>query len=115
MPLSGTVLGFTASSYGFNRGTPDALTWSGVTKANFTMPAISNQTVGFALDMDAKILHVSINGVWQVNANMGNVLTGLPGTAYPAVTASNGNTAIANFGQNTFKYPVPQGYNKGIW
>ena len=115
MPL-GDNLGTSYNSYGFNKPNPDRLRWAGASKLNFVSPAnpTAGHVFGFALDMDNKELHVSVDGVWMGSANFGAVVTGLSGTVYPALQTNNGPIA-ANFGQSNFKYAVPAGYNAGLW
>lgn len=69
-------------------------------------------TVGFALDMDAGTLEIYFNGVSQ-----GIAFTGLTGTFYPASGSYSGYTlqTTANFGATWFSYPVPDGFNAGIY
>ena len=113
---TGSEIGVTYSSYGFNRGNPNRLRWSGATANPFTAAVDFNpgHVVSFALDMDNKQLHVAIDGVWQANANFGVVVSGLSGTVFPALQSTGGG-ATANFGQTNFHYPVPAGYNAGLW
>jgi hypothetical protein len=79
-------------------------------------------TIGIALDADAKNLWFSVNGVWQAN---GNPETGLnpavsnlkSGPYYACVydIQSNYNTVIeANFGVTPFSFAVPSGFLPGF-
>lgn len=67
--------------------------------------------IGVALDMDAGTLTFYKNGVSQ-----GMAFSGLSGTFYPAVTDNSAvNFVTANFGATSFKYPVPTGFNAGLY
>ncbi len=68
-------------------------------------------TMGFALDLDAKTLTVTRNGVlrWTIS--------GIPEGAWAPVVSTGGqsHTDTLNFGQSAFQYAVPAGYNAGLW
>lgn len=115
-PLNGNI-GSGVSSFGFNQGNNSMMSWSGATQYAFTPPNMTQGVVvSFALDMDAKKLHIGVNGVWKVNPAMGDVVVGLSGTVYPALSLSGDtNGANVNFGQQNFAYPVPLGYQAGVW
>lgn len=73
--------------------------------ANFTG---SNNTIGFALDMESKTLEFFKNGVSQ-----GVAFTGLTDTIYYPCLANGSNTNIEmtiNFGLSPFKYNIPNGF-----
>ena len=73
--------------------------------------------IACALDMDNGKVWFAKNGIW---GNSGNPTsndstggTGLTGTWYPAVSIgsdSGAASATANFGQNPFKFPPPEGF-----
>lgn len=70
--------------------------------------------IGMALDMDANKITYYTNGVLQGTVNL--PVTGQ--TMYPAIgdgTAGDSMLATANFGQTPFVYPVPAGYNAGVY
>jgi hypothetical protein len=72
----------------------------------------TGKTIGVALDMTAGTLSYYSNGVSQ-----GVAVTGLTGVIYPATSATDYGTitTTANFGQAPFKYPVPAGFNAGVY
>ena len=113
----GNAIGAAATSYGFSHANPNKMTWAGASYNAFTPPAaVTGMVIGLALDMSAKQLHVSVNGVWQYNTSFGVVASGLSGVVYPAiVNTGSGAQPTANFGQGNFSYPVPSGYQAGVW
>lgn len=72
----------------------------------------AGKTIGVALDMSAGTLSYFSDGVSQ-----GVAVTGLTGVIYPATSATDNGTitTTANFGQTPFKYPVPAGFNAGLY
>ena len=70
-------------------------------------------TIGVALDLDNGTLEFYQNGV-----SMGVAFTGISGTYY-AMVGGDTNTVTcnitANFGATPFNYPVPAGYNAGLY
>lgn len=72
----------------------------------------ASDTIGVALDLDTGTVTFYKNGVSQ-----GAAASGLTGTLYPTVTVYSGadSTCSANFGKYVFKYPIPAGYNPGIY
>ena len=81
-----------------------------------TTYAQPGNTVGLALDLDAKTLTFYVNGV------VGHVFSGIAaGTWIPAVGTPYGGagaaqaTLTANFGATAFTYPVPSGFNPGLY
>lgn len=71
------------------------------------LPFTSGSVVGIALNLDARTITVSVDGV------QGIVSSSLPtGTLYPGWSASTaGNTSTINFGAAPFKYGPPAGYS----
>lgn len=69
-------------------------------------------TIGVALDMDGGTVIMYKNGVSQ-----GVMYSGITGTIYAAVSSYSGNTGTytANFGETLFGFPVPSGYNPGLY
>lgn len=75
--------------------------------------------VGIALNMDAKIVEFTVNGVFFGSCSLPST------TLYPTLLDGSPNNGTldaptyavmdANFGQNQFKYPVPAGFNSGIY
>ena len=72
----------------------------------------AGDTIGIALDMNSGFIVFYKNGVVQPTP-----LSGLAGTVYPAFGTNISGTTIAdaNFGATAFAYPVPSGYNAGIY
>lgn len=86
----------------------------GTYSANTAWNLQKGDVVGIALDMDAHTLN------WYRNGTLAGTLCGnLPSSVAPF--AGYGNTAAnwiridANFGQTNFRYPVPAGYNAGLF
>ena len=84
-----------------------------------------NDIISVALDMDNKKIFFGKNGVWQ---NGGDPVTGvnpafsaLPGTIYAGAGGGaggvypNNRKQTANFGEKSFSYTVPTGYNTGLY
>lgn len=68
-------------------------------------------TIGIALDMDAGQITFFNNGVSQ-----GIAFSNVSGMVHPHVAMTYANTAMtANFGQTDFVYPVPAGFNAGVY
>lgn len=67
-------------------------------------------TIGVMLDMDLKTIIFS-----QGDNTLASVPVVQSALAPSGWCASSGNTITANFGQATFQYPVPAGYNAGLW
>jgi len=65
--------------------------------------------IGCALDMDAGTISFYKNGVLQ-----GVAYSGLSGVIYPAAGQTGGSTTT-NFGATPFAYPVPEGFNAGVF
>ena len=65
----------------------------------------TNDVIGFALDLDAGTLTCYKN-----NSSQGTLVSGLSGEFTPALTAYNGYTQTANFGQRPFAYTPPTGF-----
>ena len=88
--------------------------WGAPLATGQTWGVASTDTIGFALDMDAHTLN------WYKNGQLiGALCSNLPVSVRPFVTYGNGTSVTsqvdANFGQAEFKYPVPAGYNAGLW
>lgn len=67
--------------------------------------------VDFALDMNAGVLQVSLNG-----SPFATLAGGLSGTFYPAFDQYDvGMQATVNFGASAFTYTPPAGYNAGLY
>jgi hypothetical protein len=70
-----------------------------------------NVTIGFALDMDAGTLKYYIAGV-----DKGIAHTGITGVVFPVWAYSDCTSQFtANFGATAFDYPVPSGFNAGLY
>lgn len=85
-----------------------AFTDAGISNA-WLVPS-RNTVIGMALDMDSKTI---------VFSQGTSVLASAPvvqSTLVPSGwCASPGSSVTANFGQVAFQYPVPAGYNAGLW
>lgn len=72
---------------------------------------IAGDVLGCALDMDAGTFTTYKNGVSQ-----GVLVSGLTGTIYPYIAIYNTTELVtANFGGSAFRYPVPSGFNAGLY
>ena len=74
--------------------------------------------IGHALDMDAGKYWTSENGVWtgDPEAGTGEMFSGVTGTVYPAIGHIDANCQmLANFGASDFSYPVPVGFDEGVY
>lgn len=92
------------------------------TSTDFSLgaPAVGD-TYMLALDMDNHALYLGKNGVWALNglpssgaARTGAALFGFNGPMYPAASVQISQSSV-DFGATAFKYPVPQGYNPGVY
>jgi hypothetical protein len=126
MPNNAAYIGYVASGLSFGYGPSNTeyyFNWAGVTR-NGVPPAGSAVTSGttymFALDMDGGRLWIGHNGAWHNGGNPATgaapVATGVTGTVYPGITFYNNvNAFTANFGNAAFTYPVPAGFNAGLY
>jgi hypothetical protein len=74
--------------------------------------------LGFAFDADAGKVWINNNGTWASSAPPGaDVWSGLTGGLwYPSCSLDDtSSTAVANFGASAFQFPVPSGFNSGIY
>jgi hypothetical protein len=109
-------VGFEAKSVGY---TSTYVYNNGFGSAIGSVPSYAQgDIIGVAIDMDNGKLYFSKNGTFinsgDPAAGTGNVASGLTGeTIFPAVsqiTANDGYTFVANFGQRAFAYSAPSGY-----
>lgn len=80
-----------------------------------TGPLPYGSVIGVALDMNAKTVQFFVNGVSFASSPLQNVTAST--VIYPIVCdgGSPDATVLANFGATAFAYPVPSGYNSGIY
>jgi hypothetical protein len=76
---------------------------------------IAGDVVGVALDVDARVVYFSINGVWQgggdPDAGDGGIPVGIAaGTVFPALSLQSSDAMTANFGQSAFAHQPPSGF-----
>ena len=92
--------------------------YSGNTRGVIGSGYALNDTIGVALNLDDSIIYFIKNGVSTSIYTFSNVST-IPTNdyIYAGVSVLNIFTAsfTANFGQNTFSYSVPVGYNPGLY
>ena len=75
----------------------------------------ASDVIGIALDVDAGMIYFSINGVWQGDASpdaaQGGLDIDIVGEAvFPVVSVWSGDRYTVNFGQSTFAYAPPSGF-----
>ena len=81
------------------------------TNAPFGDTYNSGDTIGVALDMDGGTVVFYKNGILQ-----GVGASGLTGAYFASVGSNiNNHSSTANFGASPFAYPVPNGYNPGLY
>lgn len=82
------------------------------TTGTSTYSVRSGDTIGYAADRTAGTLTMYRNGTLA-----GVICSNLSDTAFPVVSNGGGGAHVftVNFGQADFKYPVPAGYNAGLW
>ena len=80
----------------------------------------TNDVIGFAIDADKGAVWFSKNGTWMNSATASEIANsdvskalrfGMPGPLVPLQYTHNGTTLTYNFGQKTFAYTPPTGYN----
>jgi hypothetical protein len=70
----------------------------------------------FALDLDGRTVTVMRNGVLVKSAVLPTGLKAVtPAVGEDWYSNPDANRLTANFGQRAFSYPVPVGYNAGLW
>lgn len=94
--------------YAYNGGVYRAGLGTGGSFASYT----GGDVIGFAFDADVKSLRAYKNGTLVATYTyVTNV-----GALYPAAAPYDAsNSVTANFGQSSFKYAPPAGYNAGLW
>lgn len=108
-PTSG-YCGATADSWGLY-GADGKIWTNNAALATVYATYAAGAVISLALDMDAGTLTLYKNGV-----SLGVVVSSLTGTIYPAWgNAATVDSATTNFGASPFAYPVPVGYNPGLY
>ena len=110
--------GQTATSYGVDNFNGSLFNGGGVALAG-VYPAqgypTGGVTFGIALDMDNGKLYIRDSTGWYGGGTPGTaVVTGLTGTYY-AAGGYQFDAQTANFGASTFAYPVPAGFDPGLY
>jgi hypothetical protein len=75
----------------------------------------TGSVIGVALDLSARVIYFSVDGVWQAGGDPTTGGGGLPlgaGTedVFPAVSLGFGDTLSVNFGQSAFAHAPPDGF-----
>jgi hypothetical protein len=76
----------------------------------------AGDVMGIALDMDSRVIYFSLNGLWQDGGDPENGAGGIAialaagASAYPAVEVTHADVLTANFGQNSFDFAPPHGF-----
>ncbi len=65
----------------------------------------NGDVIGVALDMDGGTI-----AVYKNNTSIGQLYSGITGTARPVVVGSGSTAGTMNFGQRPFAYTAPSGY-----
>lgn len=76
--------------------------------------------IGVAANLDSGFVYFRRNDQWIVGSPESHegglaLPTALREMFYPAVTISNGDLLVANFGTGPFRYQVPSGFRAGWW
>ena len=107
----GTLDNLGVGYYTYNSGTLSGYAVGPLTNKGYQL----GDVFGFALDMDAKTLYATRNGLPLFGG-------ALPASMRAAVTPAAGehwyvqpNSLLANFGKSNFQYAVPTGFNAGLW
>lgn len=90
------------------------ITWGTYSSQAAKWALAKGDVLGLALDMDARSVS------WYRNGDLiGVMCSNLPSAVVPfsgyGNSTANWVQIDANFGQAEFKYPVPAGYNAGLW
>lgn len=107
---SSSVYVFSAGGYGYYTST--GTKYNNGVSTSYATGASPGDVIGVALDMDAGTLTFYKNGV-----SMGVAFSGLAGTFYAAEGnyTLNVTQSTTNFGATAFAYPVPSGFNAGLY
>jgi hypothetical protein len=75
----------------------------------------AGDVVGVALDLDDELIYFSVNGVWQAGGSPDDAEGGLDvdltgETVHPVLELWPSDSYTANFGQSTFAFEPPTGY-----
>lgn len=75
----------------------------------------SGSVIGVALDLAARVIYFSVDGVWQAGGDPVSGSGGIPlgaGTesVFPAVSLGINDVVVANFGQSDFVHAPPTGF-----
>lgn len=89
--------------------------YSSVSRTSYTtgVAVPAGSTLGFALDLDSRTMTAYVNGAprWKISG----IPAGVNWTPTVSTGGLAGDVTTFNFGQSNFKYPVPAGYNAGVW
>jgi hypothetical protein len=75
----------------------------------------SGSVIGVALDLSARVIYFSVDGVWQAGGDPTSGAGGLPlgagnESVFPAVSLGSGDILAVNFGQSAFAHAAPDGF-----
>jgi hypothetical protein len=78
-------------------------------------PYMSGSVIGVALDLSARLIWFSVDGVWQAGGDPATGSGGLPlgagnETVFPAVSLGINDVVSVNFGQTDFAHAPPDGF-----
>lgn len=104
------VVGADANGWGIQGF--DGKKMTALTPAAYSTAFSAPDTIGVALDMDAKTITIYRYASPGVSVSAGIMYTGLPATAiFPIITGRSGVAVTANFGASAFAYSIPSGYS----
>jgi hypothetical protein len=78
-------------------------------------PYQSGSIIGVALDLSARVIYFSVDGVWQAGGDPASGSGGLPlgagnESVFPAVSLGSNDVVVVNFGQSDFVNAPPDGF-----
>jgi hypothetical protein len=75
----------------------------------------TGDVIGVALDLGDDVIYFSVNGVWQAGGSPDDASGGIDldlaaETVFPALELWSGDVYTANFGDSSFAFPPPSGF-----
>jgi hypothetical protein len=79
---------------------------------------MAGDVIGVALDLDNELIYFSVNGLWHAAGSPDDAEGGVDidndastQTVHPALELWTSDAYTANFGQSTFAFPPPDGFD----